>query len=291
VSPHRQLLLFFTIAFAYTWTLGACMIAWRLPIEFSIVVSAGPLIASLVTSRVASGHYRAFRFNVSWPRTVGAVALGVPLVLVSEIVLPAMAIADARRLGWSVFVSLSTYNYSTLLGGPLFEEPGWRGFALPRLESLFSPILSSLILGALWASWHLPFFWYPGWSSIPIWNYFLIVIALSIMLTLATNVARFGIIAPILMHAANNSSGKYFAGLFAKVDPGSGGFLATATGLASRLLGRDLHLSMSFGVLVATGAWTGAIVALVATRGRLGFSGAPAANFLSLATTDPNLPR
>jgi membrane protease YdiL (CAAX protease family) len=38
----------------------------------------------------------------------------------------------------------------------LGEEPGWLGFALQRLHG---PLVGSLILGPLWALWHLPFFW------------------------------------------------------------------------------------------------------------------------------------
>lgn len=40
----------------------------------------------------------------------------------------------------------------------LGEEPGWRGFALPRLESLLSPRLATLTLGLIWGAWHTPMF-------------------------------------------------------------------------------------------------------------------------------------
>ena len=43
-----------------------------------------------------------------------------------------------------------------LIHGGLSEEPGWRGFALPRLQAKLSPVVSSLILGVLWAVWHAP---------------------------------------------------------------------------------------------------------------------------------------
>src|SRR5258708_2609564 len=142
---RNQLLTFFAIAFAYTWAWAACMIYWHIRVEFSILASAGPILAALITNRLAYGNYRAFRLIGSWPRTLGAAALGVGLVLAFEIILPATAIADVGKLGWGVFISWSSYNYSTLLGGPLFEEPGWRGFALPRLESRFGPVPASLM--------------------------------------------------------------------------------------------------------------------------------------------------
>ena len=267
MTDGRQLLTFFAIAFAYTWTWAGIMIAWHLRIEYSILASAGPLVAAIVTNRLGAGRDRAFRFNVNWQRTLLAAIAGVALVLASEIVLPATAVADASKLGWGVFVAPASYNYSTLLGGPLFEEPGWRGFALPRLESRYGPLKGTLILGVLWSAWHLPFFWYPGWNSIPIWNYFLIVTAFAVMLSWATNLARFGVIAAIVMHAAHNTSGRYFNGLFAGADPGSGGFLNALARIGG------LNVTLSFGVLIAIGAWAGALLVIGATKGRLGYEG------------------
>src|SRR4029450_5679128 len=42
------------------------------------------------------------------------------------------------------------------LEGPLGEEPGWRGFAQPRLQSKWSPLASTAVLGVLITGWHLP---------------------------------------------------------------------------------------------------------------------------------------
>lgn len=47
-------------------------------------------------------------------------------------------------------------GYVTLTRGPLREEIGWRGFALPRLQHLYSPLVGTLILGIIWTFWHLP---------------------------------------------------------------------------------------------------------------------------------------
>jgi membrane protease YdiL (CAAX protease family) len=51
---------------------------------------------------------------------------------------------------------LASFIYITLFGGPFGEEAGWRGFALPRLQAHFSPLLVSLVLGAAWFIWRLP---------------------------------------------------------------------------------------------------------------------------------------
>jgi len=43
-----------------------------------------------------------------------------------------------------------------IFGGALFEEVGWRGFALPRLQAQLGPLRWTLVLGGVWAAWHLP---------------------------------------------------------------------------------------------------------------------------------------
>ncbi|HYP46602.1 MAG TPA: CPBP family intramembrane glutamic endopeptidase, partial [Propionibacteriaceae bacterium] len=44
----------------------------------------------------------------------------------------------------------------------LTEEAGWRGFALPRLRVLLGPVTASLVLGLVWAAWHIPMFFVSG---------------------------------------------------------------------------------------------------------------------------------
>ncbi|MHA1512749.1 MAG: CPBP family glutamic-type intramembrane protease, partial [Candidatus Hodarchaeales archaeon] len=54
----------------------------------------------------------------------------------------------------------------TLLpGGPINEEFGWRGYALDRLQTKWNALVSSLILGVIWALWHLPLFFVEGMSQ------------------------------------------------------------------------------------------------------------------------------
>ncbi len=65
------------------------------------------------------------------------------------------------------------YNYSTLLGGPLGEASGWRGYALPRLEPALGRVRRSLLLGLLWTGGHVPLYLYPGWISSPLCLYIL----------------------------------------------------------------------------------------------------------------------
>ena len=88
-----------------------------------------------------------------------------------------------------------------LLLGPI-EEFGWRGLALPLLQRRFAPIWAGLILGAIWALWHIPSFLMSGtaqsaWSFGP---FFLGVVAISVILTPLFNVARGSLLLAVLFH-------------------------------------------------------------------------------------------
>ena len=50
----------------------------------------------------------------------------------------------------------------SLISGPLNEEFGWRGYALDRLLVRFGFLKGSLVLGFIWAIWHLPWYFTPG---------------------------------------------------------------------------------------------------------------------------------
>jgi len=154
----RPLTLFFALAYGTSWLGFMPIVLWHAPIQLIAVASFGPSIAALIAHRLSTGSYRAFPFHWTKPRTLFATIAGGVLVVLSYVVLPGMVLADPRSLNWSILISLGVYNYSTLLGGPLGEEPGWRGYALPRLEARFGPIRASLLLGVLWTGWHLPLF-------------------------------------------------------------------------------------------------------------------------------------
>jgi hypothetical protein len=94
----------------------------------------------------------------------------------------------------------------TLFIGPVGEEFGWRGVALPLLQRRFAPLWASLILGSIWGVWHLPAFVLGGtpqsaWSFGP---YVLGVLAVGVIITPMFNAAQGSILIPILFHFQMN---------------------------------------------------------------------------------------
>ena len=219
MADNRTVVIFFALAYAWAWLVYVPMVIFHAPPQWTILATMGPTMAAVVAHRVATGNYRAFRFYTTWPRTLGATAVGVALMLLAYVVLPAVMTTDPRKLHWSVLTSVTGYNYSTFLGGPLFEEPGWRGYALPRLEAQIGPFRASMLLALLWAGWHLPLFFYPGWISATPWIYILIMIGASIIMTYGANLAHFSVMTPIVTHATFNTASRFLNGLFGGTVP------------------------------------------------------------------------
>jgi membrane protease YdiL (CAAX protease family) len=166
---RRPLVGFFVLANAITWL---CMLPMLLNLSqqtkiLSVLPSLavyGPLLAALVVAGASEGlpglrdlWHRATKWRVAvrWyaivfflPVAVNALAVGISLPFVGSWRNRLTAIGQL-------------YDPILLLPGQLLtgglEEPGWRGYALPRLEERFSSVRSSWILGALWALWHLPY--------------------------------------------------------------------------------------------------------------------------------------
>lgn len=103
--------------------------------------------------------------------------------------------------GWTFSLFLVTM-LNTLIKGPLTEEAGWRGFALPRLEARFNALVSSLILGVIWACWHIPLYFIE--PRTPFFIYIVLVVVITILMTWAYNNTRGSLIIAVIFHFSFN---------------------------------------------------------------------------------------
>jgi membrane protease YdiL (CAAX protease family) len=88
------------------------------------------------------------------------------------------------------------------------EEIGWRGYALPRLQSRYAALFSGLVMGLIWALWHLALY---ITRMNPIWFawYIVGVVAKSVLITWAYNGTRGSLLIATLYHATWNTSGMF----------------------------------------------------------------------------------
>lgn len=220
----KQVVVYYCIACALTWIawsplvlgktgLGLIGISPSFPVFVSIG-TLGPLIAAFATQRFYAGNWRAVRLFPSQPMRWLALVIGPLLVLCGfYLVFPALY-TDAPPTDWRWNLGATgglltvMFNYN-LFAGPLFEEFGWRGFLLAKLQTVQEPWTASLVVGALWALWHLPLFLLPQWSSASPFSYLLIVMGLSFVMTFGFNTAGCSVLVAILMHSAFNASPRF----------------------------------------------------------------------------------
>lgn len=176
----HPLILFFLIAYAWSWTLwlGAMPLAVRKPFgidpeAFAILLvligACGPSLAALLTRWLGYRDLKICPVWTGWRNLIVGLSVGLLSLALATVFAPTLLLLKApiRTLHWAALLQWRTYslNWSTFLGGPINEEPGWRGFALPKLQDRYGPYGASVILGAMWAVWHLPLFRIHGWSS------------------------------------------------------------------------------------------------------------------------------
>ena len=268
MARRYPLLTFFMFAYGLAWPF-AFAIAFGAPLEISFAAALGPLFAAIITHRWSGESGHAFRWHVGWGRTILASAVCAGLTLLAFVALPAVLLTeDPRKLNWAVLISAGSYNWSTLLGGPLGEEPGWRGYALPRLQARFGALRGSLLLGLIWTCWHVPLFLSDAWPHPPFSLYLPLLMSLTVILSVGTNLARFAAIPAILGHAVFNSVGAYIAGLFASEPMSAGNVFWASFGVLMRWVGVAPFAMGPNPVIVSCGVAV-AVGTVLCTRGRL----------------------
>src|SRR5215207_1340307 len=205
----------------------ACALSWWPWILYSVglsptpIVGVGPFLAALLVLALTegkSGVVGLLRRMVRWRVGIQwyAVALLLPVVVtlaaaaLNVFLLGAQRTASVADLGaWSSFLLL--FLLSLLIPGlaGTWEEPGFRGYALPRLQFRYSALIASLILGVLWAFWHLPFVA----TGEDIWvDAFLFPIIWSPVYAWLFNNASGSVLIVMLFHNMNNSFSSGFVG-------------------------------------------------------------------------------
>jgi uncharacterized protein len=277
-APHQGVLarhpltFYFIIAYAGSWLIwlplalsedGTGLLPFSSPLllaTFGFAAFLGPFLSGFVMTGATEGRAgigRLLRRFVLWRVGLGwylFVLLGAPSILALAAVLLPGALGSIEGLApLAPLPLLILFVFVFFLGGPLAEEPGWRGFALPRLQRLYGPLVGSLILAPLWALWHLPLFFVPAWETPPtILNFILYLTAVTVMTIVFTwvfNNTKGSLLIAILLHAAVDTSYATLIVLF-------------PTPLVTDY-GTMVPMVIGFGAV--------ALVVIALTRGRLGY--------------------
>ncbi len=276
VLARHPLVSFFVLAFGIAWLIevplalmasGVVRVTlpgWVVPVGIIVATFAPAAAAFTMIGRLEGrpGVVRLLRRCIQW--RVGViwylvVLVGIPIVIVlGTIVVPGALEAFSPGLLPALLAAYPLqFLIAVLFGGPLGEEPGWRGFALPRLQERHGPLLGTTILGVLWSLWHFPLFWVGIWNTPTIANMVMFVVAitaLTIIMGWVFNHVAGSLLITILMHASFNTFANKIA---APIFPTQ---LLSELGLLPLVIG-----------FTAT-----AVVLIAVTRGRLGYGATPA---------------
>ena len=165
LAGRHPLIFFFVLTYAISWPfwLLASQLDGNLRTLLIVIGGFGPMTAAAVTIRRSGGSLRQWaRGIVHWrvPVRYYLFALGLPLLIM--LVMNLALAALGQQPTWSSLLDRApAYLQTFMLTAVIFggqEEPGWRGFALPRLQSRHSPMVATLILGLAWGVWHVPLY-------------------------------------------------------------------------------------------------------------------------------------
>jgi membrane protease YdiL (CAAX protease family) len=218
---------FFIVTCAFSWILWGLMIASQrgsLPFRFPTnwTGSFGPFFGAIVVAAALKGGAGVrdlLRPVLRWrfgPRWYFFVVIGIVLPFLAAIGIYALLGRSVSIGRTELAAGLKTlplyYVVILLIGGPLGEEIGWRGFALPRLLERRGMLGASLVVFAMWFAWHVPLFWLEGaaqkGSSIPVFA--LLVLASSVIFTWTYVGTGGSLLAVLLLHASINTFGFAF---------------------------------------------------------------------------------
>jgi membrane protease YdiL (CAAX protease family) len=234
VMKRHDVLLDFVLIFLCTWSIDLTIAAqdrgWLptiIPSWLGIFVGFGFVIAALVATSIVEGwagirallrRYLIWRVGVVW---FAVVLLGPVLIDLTAIGMAWLAGGAAPSFNQPFVRQVLDFDPSMSLGllaliWFLFEiltnceEIGWRGYSLPRLLARHNALVASLILGVVWAIWHLPKFWMGGVTAdahgFPFWVFGLNIVALSVLYTWVYKHTHGSLLLATLFHAAINTS-------------------------------------------------------------------------------------
>ena len=289
---RRPLLAFFGLTFGLTWGLGTCFALFPAQLTavfgkvsvtnplFILAVYAPSISAIVVTGFVDGaagirrllGGFLRWRIGIQWYL---AILVGIPMLSVIAILVNAAItqtplgidhwyqlfligptghwIADAAGSGGLLSVVLVILGSFFADPGPLGEELGWRGFALPRLLDGRSALSAGVILGVIWGVWHLPAFLIGGTpqNSMSFPLFMIGAVGISVLMTWAFKGTGGSVVSAVLIHWTFNTCSDLTRMPLALV---SVGLIVIAAALVVAITGPELSRSKAYEGALPTAA-------------------------------------
>ena len=260
-SAPGTIWLFFLLALLVSWAIWIPMfflIPENAQLPLLLLGGFGPLLSAIIVIWTKEGKTAlkqwlretfGLRINLIW-YLVGGLFLpfGIALLHHSQYLIAGGKSAFTFNQVWGIYIA-KLFSTALLAGGN--EEPGWRGFATPRLMIQFHPITANFIVGFFWVVWHIPLY-FGNWSGKdqPLLWFFIYAIGLSIIMTWLYFKSSKSVLPVMLLHAGTNIVFDFFP--------------RTNTIFSSPGVDFNVFKSISY--------WIVAIIIIVITKGQLGYS-------------------
>ena len=205
-----QLPLFVFLAYLLSW--------WGVPWTDGQLVPYGPALAAIIVLGMTAGRVGLrelwmrithWRIPIVWFLAGPAVILSYHMAGLVAILLLGVKPISAPQISWGIFLELM------LLGG-LWEEPGWSGYLLPKMQMRFVDrpnglLLAALATGVFRGIWHLPLFFY---GHIPWFDIFVFNFAFQIIIAWVFFQSGGSVLAVMLLHFVSNLMGAFMYPMF-----------------------------------------------------------------------------
>ena len=271
----HPLVSFFVLAYAVTWALWLPLVFLQLP-SFSDVTHApniyflpavilgvtGSAFLMTAITQGKAGVLRLLHRYIMWRSKWWWYAVAILMIPVTEVLIGFVFPGGQGALHAFYPSALLLYPVayaSHFYFGPLFEEAGWRGFALPRLQKLHGPFVGTLILGFLWGMWHLPIYILADFQDgfvngvLNFGTFVVLTMAMTFIFTWLFNNTKGSLLFCILLHGSIDGTGTFFQVLVDK----------------HLLSGAAAANILQIGLSLAVIGW--AVILIIFTRGRLGY--------------------
>jgi len=255
----------FILMFACTWPIDLWAAAdshgWttlHIPPVLQLLVGYGFVVAALIATGIVDGRagirtllrrFLIWRVGLRWYVVVLLGAAVVDLTAIALYVAFGGAVPDFAR---PFAVQIMPPGTNLWAAAPLFllfgvltngEEIGWRGYALPRLQARHSALVASVVIGVVWAFWHIPKFLTAGSAQdYSFWLYLVDHVAKAVLYTWVFNSTAGSLLMVTLLHASLNTSVVFLPILPAAVGD-----------VRPTLISIVLHCAAAVAVVLATG--------------------------------------
>jgi uncharacterized protein len=280
----RPLVAYFVLAFAFMWipvlpltlsrNAGVGLLPYELPsmlmnVLLVLTVFSGPTLAALVVTNITEGRAgvkrllkRCIQWRVGLPWYLVALFIMLIVWLLAYTAILGLPLLVGAVTHWSLLLTVFLPLVAVGIVIPAIdEEPGWRGFALPRLQQRYGPLWASVILGTLHGLWHIPAVFTVLFGPLPFADLLPFILSnlfATVLYTWVYNRTGGSILIAMLMHAASNASSGWLTTLLqeTRLAPPESGWLGY-------IAAHQWLNVIAFGLA--------ALLLIVATRGRLGY--------------------